>query len=295
MKNRPYIYCFNHINDCKLAEIDGNAILFIGSPSARDKTVYYVKNHQMVEDNFLPKKVMLTKMENNFLINNYQPNGMISYDDTQDELEALLLSLNFPYPRCSITLSDNALSIDINLNYKDKDNVHLLLSNYNPKQKDLLTFLREIKTTPDAMQSISFYRKGGTAIDVDDMIDLVLQAKNPFYSTVFKKIEYIGSRFKESPLTAQKKAILQDFRLYCGQHAAKGTERLELFKSWLEDYCERNQDKEDPIDILAKHRRTSFSIFNPSKTDSIKLLEDFIGQELGLEITAPFDDKVNGW
>lgn len=105
-----------------------------------------------------------------------------------------------------------------------------------------------------------------------------LEATDKSYCTLFKSIKKIGSRFKKSPLTEQKKLILRDFSLYCLDNA-ETMSRQDLVDKWEQSYKQKHSGQ-SPFATLRQHRYTGFfSRFNPEKTDSLKLFDAFKKQD----------------
>ncbi|MFC3909166.1 hypothetical protein ACFORL_08790 [Legionella dresdenensis] len=113
------------------------------------------------------------------------------------------------------------------------------------------------------------------------MIEIVLKTQHRIYDYLFDKIKYISTRFLESQLTPKKTQILESFKHYCLTNAENGMSRTELVEGWHRNYVKHND--ENPFDTLKLHRRIFqgfLSIFNPDKTESIKLFEKYLKNEV---------------
>jgi hypothetical protein len=206
------------------------------------------------------------------------------------------------HPVLSEYLSKEIYSISFEREKDSQEYCKVSEVNYNSLEKEskekinFLTFLQKIKNAPYSDRSIQFMRRGegqsyifGLPIglgdypyhlDLNRMIQVILEVTEKIYETTFKQIKLISSRFQESSLTPKKQEILNDFKLFCIQHAESKT-KMELVTEWANGF--ETTYHYNPFTVLSQHRRTSFSMFNPAKTDSIKLFEEFIGKENSLE------------
>lgn len=295
-KKLPDLYYFHTLDEVDLEQIKNNAILLIGHNKQEIKA-YFVKNQQFVRD----KEQLKCSSANLGILwrlvdEHYDEHGKISvakgfalYHWALNFTE----QNNFPYTHSTIYLSEDSKFITINLHEAVRETKTLpVLRQYDPVTDNTLTFLRAIKAEPDYEQCIDFHQarentvnygsviRVSHSIGLDNMIELVLQAKHRLYNSLFKGLEAIGERFLESHLTPKKSAILNDFRAFCIMYAETAAmSRSQLIENWVTSYRLAHENK-NPFDILNLHRRDGWaSLFNPSKTDSIKLFEAFLVDE----------------
>lgn len=130
------------------------------------------------------------------------------------------------------------------------------------------------------------------SVTLEKLIQTVLESIYE-YGSFFTGKKTICDQFKNSPLTAQKKTILDDFGTYCIWHANKDIDKVMLATDWLNSY-RKAHDGQNPFDILRQHRRTGLlSFFNPEQTNSIKLFHSFLkGQTLTPELMSAINGTI---
>jgi hypothetical protein len=146
---------------------------------------------------------------------------------------------------------------------------------------NMVKFLRDI---PESLRSKPIFRINNVTESYSKLLETVLQRIEPVFISVFEKISKISSGFKDSALTPRKSVILESFKDYCLKNFNDSTtSRFDLVKDWIEEYKVKNGG-ENPFTVLEKQRRTGIlSIFNPKKTASLALFEDFLGSSSNLE------------
>lgn len=159
--------------------------------------------------------------------------------------------------------------------------------------KEIVAFnfkrLREIKNSEE-YRGLLCCSINDDVVPIEQMIVVALKAKSE-YMSFFNGINSIINHFLYSPLTEKKEEILKDFQNYCVDHVDADTDRVKLVSDWHKAYLNSHPNV-NPFDILRQHRRTGFlSIFNPEKTDSIKLFDTYLQ---GLELPEDLKTLING-
>jgi len=149
--------------------------------------------------------------------------------------------------------------------------------------------LREIKNSEE-YRGLLCCTINDDVVPIEQMIVVAMKQKSE-YMSFFNGITSIINHFLYSPLTEKKEEILKDFQNYCVDHVDADTDRVKLVSDWHKAYVNTHPNV-NPFDILRQHRRTGFlSIFNPEKTDSIKLFDTYLQ---GLELPEDLKILISG-
>lgn len=288
----PNLYYFDNksqFKQFKLKNIEGNAIILIGN----SVKVVLVKNkiQQDIVDIDPEVQTFITDSWNEIHYSKLSAKtGKIITElpVLQKLIKDIAEKLDFPYAHISIKLSRDGKLISF-LDDKNIPLQHPLLEEKGDSAYGFkaLEFMRH----RDAQQCILYkvYKRDDLQPPLEAM-EVILKSLNPTYKNLFDGIPKITRRFSQSSkdLTKAKTEILKDFKQYCCLNAEDGMKPADLVEGWVLTYKNKPvikyKDKfvENPFTVLLEQRRTTgpLSIFSqPSKTDSIKLFEQFIGKK----------------
>lgn len=300
------LYYFKSEKEIELNQIEGHALVITDDQvSTNIKNVIEYKVFFVSGKSFIKNKdghpkcitdrrsldlwqTMLDKLDGNRV-------KLDSTHDTSDQLSNLIYATSmvnkFPYNNAIVFISPDAKSFTIT--ERKSGEIHPLLQefleNKNNPNYNLLRLLYAIKRTPDFMQGADIRQEGGGpfmshynfAIDIDEMINQVREDKGFMPLAVLESnIKKLGDKFAESELTKQKKTILNSFKNFYRDYAENPemAVRSVIVETWANQYM--NLHNINPFTTLSQQRRTDrLRIFNPSRTNSMKLFDAFLSGE----------------
>jgi hypothetical protein len=303
MRDYPDVYFFDEGEAIDLQTINGDALIFIGTPD-KEKIIQIlaVKNHayyklKPISDEFLKE------FNDDWTIYSLaqEPNRQNLF--TQDKklikkppnaldiaLRTLAEDLNFPYAQNTITISKDGKSITLSAPEGEEALHPRLRDNLGKKSGfEALNFLQKygqqllkeggLKGEGFILESDNSEGVKGT-IRLHDALKLILSSLEPAFKKLSTSIASISSRFFKHPDTSSKRNILNHFETYCYFNWKENLPKKDLIEHWVEDYKKKTKTDENPFTVLMRQRRTGWlSIFNPKLTDSIKLFRELLGKE----------------
>lgn len=293
----PQLLYFDSLESVNTDDIEGDAIVLVGTDSPDKASVHFVRNHQWFKPKRQRKPSVITVNKEELLDvlqrkKSARKNQLIRKLGFENNFPYIYTGIYLPAAEPIIEIRDKDIE-DVSL----LDNLHPYMHEYlkykDESNRNLIPFLQKIESDPEAKKYCEFYLQPREQIykktSLHNLIDVLrkrIQMEFITYDEFQKKAKKIASRFINSKWTKRKKDIFEDFENFCNANCNKDLNNLNylprnvLVERWSNKYMQEHPG-ENPFVILSQHRRKGFfSMFHTGMTDSVKLFHAFLEGEI---------------